>query len=81
MSPKKKAKPPRRLISHRTFAEWFGMSVRTWRRRYEKGEVPAPHQIIGTDLLYDRAVIDYRLEKGLWPEGVTFVQRKSSSRS
>lgn len=69
--------PPRRLVSHRTCAAWFDMTPRTWRRRYEMGKVPAPHQVIGTDLLYDREVIDHRLKTGLWPEGQDFVLRRT----
>ena len=68
-------KAPRQLINHRDIAALFGTSARNWRRWYEAGVVPVPHQVIGTLLLYDRAVIDHRLETGEWPEGVTFRGR------
>jgi hypothetical protein len=67
-----KVKAPRQLISHRSVAPLFGTSARNWRRWYLGGVVPIPHQQIGTLLLYDKAVIDHRLETGVWPEGVVF---------
>ena len=66
--------PPRRLISRRDAAELFGVSARCWRRWYFAGVVSVPHQVIGTLLLYDRAVIDHRLEHGTWPAGVEFLK-------
>lgn len=78
-----KLKPPRRLINHRDVAELFGTSARNWRRWYEAGMVPIPHQQIGTLLLYDVEVINHRLATGKWPEGVTFrpkVEGKPSER-
>lgn len=67
-----KLKAPRQLINHRDVAELFGTKPRTWRRWVNQGIVPRPHQQIGTLLLYDRKVIDHRLETGLWPAGVVF---------
>jgi hypothetical protein len=63
---------PRSLINHRDVADLFGTSPRNWRLWVNRGEVPVPHQQIGTLLLYDREVIRHRLDTGLWPEGVTY---------
>jgi hypothetical protein len=67
-----KVRLPRQLINHRDVAEKFGTSARNWRRWVETGDVPIPHQQIGTLLLYDIAVITHRLETGKWPEGSVF---------
>lgn len=67
-----KNKPPRQLVNHRDVAVMFGTSARNWRRWCDTGVVPIPHQQIGTLLLYDRTVINHRLETGKWPEGVIF---------
>lgn len=65
-------KAPRQLINHRDVAGLFGTSPRNWRRWYETGKVPVPHQQIGTLLLYDREVVFERLQTGMWPAGVKF---------
>ncbi len=76
---------PRHLINHRRVAELFGVSVRCWRHWIDAGTVPAPHQQIGTMMLYDIEVINHRLATGKWPSGVAFrgkavrASRKSPS--
>jgi hypothetical protein len=72
MGTKAKASAPRQLINHRDVAELFGTSPRNWRRWYETGVVPIPHQMMGTLLLYDLKVINHRLETGEWPPGMEF---------
>jgi hypothetical protein len=69
----KKKPPVRQLVNHRDVAKMFGTSPSNWRRWVNSGVVPLPHQSIATLLLYDRAVIDHRLETGLWPAGVQFL--------
>ncbi len=75
---KRKAVPevPRRLVNHHKVSEWFGVSARNWRRWYNDGVVPIPHQEIGKLLLYDIEVINHRLRTGQWPEGVEFRPRR-----
>jgi hypothetical protein len=72
-------KPPRQLINHRDVAVLFGTSARNWVRWVKSGVVPAPHQQIGTMLLYDREVISHRLATGKWPAGTVFSPGRATA--
>jgi hypothetical protein len=66
-------KPPRvTLVPHRTVAEWFGVDSRTLSRWVRTGYFPIEHSTQGRFLMYDRSVIEHRLNTGLWPASVRF---------
>lgn len=60
------------LVNHRNVARAFDVTPETIRRWVEKGEFPSPHSALGSYLLFDRAVVEYRLEHGTWPRGTAF---------
>lgn len=60
------------LVNHRDVAKAFGVSTATLKRAIRKGEFPIPHSLLGSFILFDRGLIEYRLEKGLWPAGTQF---------
>lgn|GEM_PF-4916069 len=75
----KKAKTAK-LLKHTRVAAMFDMTSRTLKRRVERGLFPEPHSEqrtrpdcdAGLVLYYDAAVIQHRLDTGLWPVGTKF---------
>ncbi len=71
----------RQLVHHRDVAKAFGVTIPTLLRWVRAGEFAAEHSSIGKFYLFDRATVEHRLERGLWPDGTRFHGRRTKAAS
>ena len=70
------------LINHRKVCKLFDITTDVLLRSIRKGEWPIYHSTAGTFYLFDRSIIDHRLEFGTWPSHAKFrPTREGASRA
>lgn len=60
------------LVTHRDVCAAFGITTNVLMRAVRKGEFIAPHSLLSTFTLFDRAAIEHRLATGTWPKDAKF---------
>lgn len=63
------------LMTHREVCKRFGVSTDVLMRAVRRGEFVRPHSCMGSFHMFDRAIVEHRLEEGVWPAGTQFYRQ------